>query len=69
MLRLTSRAFLIELDSGLPDPHLFSEQFFVLATLFILAALVSSCESESVPKDSALFINPTGQLVEQTSRR
>ena len=37
--------------------------FFV----FILAALVSSCESESVPKDSALFINPTGQLVEQTS--
>ena len=41
--------------------------FFVLATLFILAALVSSCESESVPKDSALFINPTGQLVEQTS--
>ena len=41
--------------------------FFVLATLFVLAALVSSCESESVPKDSALFINPTGQLVEQTS--
>ena len=41
--------------------------FFVLATLFVLAALVGSCESESVPKDSALFINPTGQLVEQTS--
>ena len=41
--------------------------FFVLATLFVLAALVGSCDSEDVPKDSALFINPTGQLVEQPS--
>ena len=41
--------------------------FFILATLFVLAALVGSCDSASVPKGSALFINPTGQLVEQTS--
>ena len=40
---------------------------FVLATLFVLMSLLGSCEGESVPKDSALFIDPVGQLVEQTS--
>ena len=41
--------------------------FFVVATLFVLASLLGSCESENVPKGSALFINPVGALVEQTS--
>ena len=41
--------------------------FFVLAILLVLGSLVSSCESDSVPKGSALVINPKGDLVEQTS--
>ena len=40
---------------------------FVLGTLLIFGVLLGSCESDSVPKGSALIINPMGELVEQTA--
>jgi protease-4 len=40
---------------------------FVLFTALIIAALVASCERISVPRDSALVLNPRGVIVEQAN--
>ena len=38
---------------------------FILFAVFFLVALISSCESYSVPEGSALLINPAGVVVEE----
>ena len=44
--------------------HFVSNTVFVLLMVIVLAALVASCESVSVPDRAALLINPKGVMVE-----
>ena len=41
--------------------------FFVLVLVLVIAAVVASCQTVSVPTGSALLINPEGLLVEERS--
>ena len=41
--------------------------FFILVFVLVIAAVVASCQTVSVPTGSALLLNPEGLLVEERS--